>query len=195
MQTNEALFSHSGTLLTTLCHGEAEITSFPGGEPVHKVVVSDMPATVADLDPRGRCVVVLPLEPAESPSFSARAHALTAPSRSLATGTSPLGATTRSSRCGRRPTGPAQQRRACMSASSSLPRPRLALSLYSSSAAADGMSCFRPTATHYGRAASRTTARTSRPRPAGARSSSCVLTSSTPHPLATPVFTSRMRTR
>jgi len=41
---------------------------------VHKVVVSDMPATVADLDPRGRCVVVLPLKPVESPSSSARAR-------------------------------------------------------------------------------------------------------------------------
>ncbi|GAA6057864.1 hypothetical protein JCM3770_002728 [Rhodotorula araucariae] len=58
VETNEALFSHSGTLLTTLCHGDAVITSFPANEPVHKVTVSEMPATVADLDPRGRYLAV-----------------------------------------------------------------------------------------------------------------------------------------
>ncbi|GAA5936415.1 hypothetical protein JCM10213_000313 [Rhodosporidiobolus nylandii] len=53
-ETNEAIFSHNGSLLITGVDGAAHIRSFPSNTPVHNVEISNLPATVFDLDPRGR---------------------------------------------------------------------------------------------------------------------------------------------
>ncbi|GAA5907889.1 hypothetical protein JCM6882_001518 [Rhodosporidiobolus microsporus] len=53
-ETNEAVFSHNGSLLITTIEGRAHIKSFPSNTPVHTVNISGFSTTVADLDPRGR---------------------------------------------------------------------------------------------------------------------------------------------
>ncbi|GAA6062368.1 hypothetical protein JCM10212_004214 [Sporobolomyces blumeae] len=53
-ETNEAVFSHTGTLLMTPVEGRALIHSFPANELVHTVNIASAPTTVLDLDARGR---------------------------------------------------------------------------------------------------------------------------------------------
>ncbi|GAA5979031.1 hypothetical protein JCM11641_004949 [Rhodosporidiobolus odoratus] len=53
-ETNEAVFSHNGSLLITTVEGRAHINAFPSNTPVHTVHISGNSTAVADLDPRGR---------------------------------------------------------------------------------------------------------------------------------------------
>ncbi|GAA6034595.1 hypothetical protein JCM8097_005414 [Rhodosporidiobolus ruineniae] len=54
-ETNEAIFSHNGSLLLTGVEGRVQINAFPSNTPVHTVNVSGgSSTTVLDLDPRGR---------------------------------------------------------------------------------------------------------------------------------------------
>jgi hypothetical protein len=56
-QTNEALFSHNGSLLFTAVEGQAQITAFPSADPVYSINMSGKTSIQSlDLDPRGRCV-------------------------------------------------------------------------------------------------------------------------------------------
>ncbi|GAA6009138.1 hypothetical protein JCM10207_004279 [Rhodosporidiobolus poonsookiae] len=53
-ETNEAIFSHNGSLLFTGIEGVVHINAFPSNTPIHTVTVAGWPTTVLDLDPRGR---------------------------------------------------------------------------------------------------------------------------------------------
>lgn len=62
-QTNEALFSHNGSLLFTAVEGQTQITAFPSADPVYSINMSGKTSIQSlDLDPKGRCAFfVFPL--------------------------------------------------------------------------------------------------------------------------------------
>ncbi|KAI5481735.1 hypothetical protein MNV49_000012 [Pseudohyphozyma bogoriensis] len=53
-ETNEAVFSHNGSVLVTPHDGDLGITAFPSGDHLHTVEVSPVATITTDLDPRGR---------------------------------------------------------------------------------------------------------------------------------------------